>query len=74
VKNPKCFAIDGKECTALTGGKCYGKCSFYKSGEEHEKSYAAAFRRIAGLPFHQQRYIAEHYYDGFYPWVSGARA
>jgi hypothetical protein len=58
----------GKNCTVLNVGKCYGKCAFYKSVDEHDKSFAAAHARIAKLPFPQQRYIAEQYYNGSYPW------
>ncbi len=70
MRQTKCFALTGKDCSALTVGKCYGQCAFYKTREEHERSCSAAFARIASLPHEEQLAIAERHYGGFFPWVS----
>jgi hypothetical protein len=58
----------------MRGGLCRGTCGFYKTAAAAKTERAAAFARIAALPFPEQRYIAERHYGGFYPWVSGALA
>jgi hypothetical protein len=63
----KCFALNGDECVLLNDRRCYG-CAFYKTVEELGKSQAAAFARIAKLPFEDQHYIAQKYYGGNLPW------
>ncbi len=74
MKDNICFARKDRECLALNLGFCFGKCSFYKTAEELERSKLAAFARIARLPYAQQCYIAGQYYGGKFPWRSGARA
>ncbi len=74
MENNKCFAQKDRECQILTDGFCTGRCGFYKTVEQHEKSSAASFARIAKLPYWEQRNISEHYYGGFYPWMSGELA
>ncbi len=71
MRQTKCFALLERECVALTLGKCYGKCAFYKTVEAHEQEMAEAFARIAALPFEQQDYIASQYYGGTHPWHWG---
>ncbi len=76
MNDTKCFAYIGGECIVVCGRRCRGsnKCAFYKTVEEHKQSSAAAFARIARLPFADQRFISENYYGGFFPWVSGVKA
>ncbi len=74
MEDNQCFALKGGKCTALNICVCYGKCSFYKTEEEHERGRLAAFARIARLPYGEQYIIAEEYYSGAYPWHSAEKA
>jgi hypothetical protein len=49
-------------------------CAFYKTAAELETGRAAAFARIARLPYIEQFIILENYYGGTFPWHNAARA
>ncbi len=74
MEDNKCFALKGGECTALNVIACRGKCSFYKTAEEHERGRLAAFVRISQLTEAEQYVISMLYYKGASPWLSAARA
>ncbi len=63
-----CFARVAGMCVALFDVKC-GKCTFYKTAEEHQAGRGAAMVRIAQLPYSKQKDIAQHYYDDKWPWL-----
>lgn len=70
-----CFAYkkdsNGKfQCKAIVAS-CDGtdtRCEFYKTKEQHNLDKEEALKRIATLPAHLRRMIAETYYHGERPW------
>jgi hypothetical protein len=64
----RCFALRSGKCLALTGGLNCIRCGFYKTAAELEIGQAEAHRRIAKLPWYEQKSIADKYYGGTFPW------
>lgn len=65
-----CYANNGSQCRVLTVGKCKGDgCAFYKTILEQNESNKLVKARISLLDKAFQRYIAEKYYKGRYPWL-----
>ena len=64
-------AANGKwQCMAIVAS-CDGndtQCGFYKTKAQHELDKEEALKRIATLPGHVRRMIAEAYYHGERPW------
>ncbi len=73
MESTNCFALKDKKCIALSGGKCKGRCAFYKTEVEHKASQASALRRIASLPYDIEYKISFAYYGGNMPWHSGVK-
>ncbi len=65
-----CFANKGNQCRILTVGKCTGdNCSFFRTSQEQKERIKKANARIASLDKTAQKYIADIYYKGRYPWL-----
>lgn len=62
----------GNGCNKLTVNKCIGEsCSFAQTKEEADTVRQKSFTRLASLGKEHQRYIADKYYGGKYPWSEG---
>jgi len=69
-----CFAYNSlkkRPCGLLVGGKCNGKCSFYKTVPQIMREQERLYSRIAAMPTMRQIIISEKYYDGKMPWKDG---
>lgn len=65
-----CYANKGNQCRILTVARCIGEnCSFFKTTEEQKEGQKKANIRIASLDKAVQKYIADTYYKGRYPWL-----
>ena len=70
-KDNKCFALRKKMvCAALSQEHCdgYESCPFYKPTWVQEEEVIKAEERLSKLPFDQQQWIANKYYNGEMPW------
>ncbi len=72
LKDDACFAEHAKKgkCAVLTVGYCIGhdNCAFYKTEEQVKTEQEKVFKRIASLPYDDQKYIAKYHYGGKMPW------
>lgn len=72
LKDDMCFAEHAKQgkCSVLTVGHCIGhdKCAFYKTEEQVKIEQQKVFKRIASLPYDNQKYISKYHYGGKMPW------
>lgn len=65
-----CYANKGNQCRILTVSRCIGEnCSFFKTSEDQKEEIKKANVRIASLDKATQKYIADTYYKGRYPWL-----
>ncbi|MBO7712392.1 MAG: hypothetical protein J6S85_02790 [Methanobrevibacter sp.] len=60
-----------------TGVKCLRKkrckcenCTFYQSRSDYEKVLEKCRKRLASLPYEEQQYIANEYYEGRFVWLN----
>lgn len=68
--NNDCFAYKNKRCKILKEIPCSNyNCPFYKTVEEHKEGIKKANARIASLDKAAQKYIADTYFKGKYPWL-----
>ena len=70
MKKYNCFAMVNGNCGVLVATECVG-CKFYCSKAEMNRRREAANRRLGSLDRTTQRYIAEKYCEGKYPWLEG---
>lgn len=46
------------------------ECNFYQSKADYAKVVEKCRQRLASLPYEQQQYIANNYYDGKLVWLN----
>lgn len=67
--NNDCFAYKKKRCKILKEILCSNdNCPFYKTVEGHKEGIIRANAGIAALDKAVQKYIADTYFKGKYPW------
>ena len=63
-----CFAAQKTGCKILEFDHCSLNCSFRKTAVQFDLDEAAAFERLASLPFFTQKAIGDKYFNGCMPW------
>lgn len=66
-----CVGLSVGECRRIHETRCpgKGKCNFFQTKEQEEKSREKTFARLNSLSKIEQQSIAEKYYNGKMPWT-----